>query len=77
MPTENEIENMFSYHAPKGDQLERYEAIRAKAKELAHLINDACPNSREKSLSLTSLQQTTMWANASIAINEGCDECES
>lgn len=70
MPTVNEIENIFSYHAPKGDQLERYGAIRAKAKELAHLINNACPNSREKSLALTSLQQTTMWANVSIACNE-------
>lgn len=70
MPTVTEIENMFSYHAPKGNQLERYESIRSKAKELAHLINDYCPNSREKSLALTSLQQTTMWANASIACNE-------
>lgn len=65
------------YHSPKADQPKRYEAIRTKAKELAHLINESCPESREKSLALTNLQQTTMWANASIAINEGCDEREN
>ena len=40
------------------------------ARELAEIIDDACPDSREKSLALTNLQQATMWANASIAINE-------
>lgn len=62
--------NVFSYHAPKGNQPERYERIRSKARELAEIIDAACPDSREKSLALTNLQQATMWANASIAINE-------
>ena len=64
------INNIFTYHAPKGDQLERYEAIRELAKQFAHLINSSTPESREKSLALTNLQQTVMWANAAIAINE-------
>ncbi|SPT95568.1 Uncharacterised protein [Lysinibacillus capsici] len=67
----------FMYHSPKADQPKRYDAIRTKAKELALLINEVCPESREKALALTNLQQTTMWANASIAINEGCDEHEN
>lgn len=70
MMTKEQIENTFTYHAPKGDQPARYEAIRAKAREFAALLAESCPESREKSLALTSLQQTTMWANASIAINE-------
>jgi hypothetical protein len=65
-----DIENTFTYHSPKGNQPERYETIREKAKELAHIIEDNCPDSREKSLALTNLQQAIMWANASIAINE-------
>lgn len=65
-----DIENTFTYHKPIGDQQERYVALRNKAKELAQLIEDSCPNSREKSLALTYVQQSTMWANASIAINE-------
>jgi hypothetical protein len=66
----NTIENIFSYHAPKTDQAQRYEKIRAAVRDLAGLINDACPESREKSLAVTNLQQSVMWANAAIAINE-------
>jgi hypothetical protein len=64
------IENAFQYHAPKPGQPEKYEALRSKAKELAYLINDSCPNSRERSLAMTQLEQSVMWANASIARNE-------
>ncbi|MEV2908587.1 hypothetical protein ABNF65_07975 [Paenibacillus larvae] len=64
-----QIENNFKYHAPKPEQVEKYTALREKAKELAYLIDDLCPNSREKSLALTNLEQSIMWANASIARN--------
>ncbi|MBU8567579.1 DUF7681 family protein [Virgibacillus pantothenticus] len=66
----NQIENNFSYHAPKEGQPEKYTAIREKAKELAYLIDEVCPNSREKSVALTNLETSIMWANASIARNE-------
>lgn len=65
-----EIENTFTYHKPFGDQPERYEALRSIAKSLAYRIHRSCPQSRERSLALTNLQQAIMWANASIAINE-------
>lgn len=68
------IDNTFTYHAPFGDQASRYEQLRAKAKETAQLIDSCCPDSREKSLALTSLQQTIMWANAAIACNEKAPE---
>lgn len=65
-----QIENNFKYHAPKEGQLEKYNAIREKAKELAYLIDKECPNSREKSVALTNLETSVMWANASIARNK-------
>ena len=64
------IENNFTYHTPKESQTERYVAIRNKAKELAELIEECCPDSREKSLAFTNLEQAGMWANASIARNK-------
>lgn len=64
------LKNRFTYHAPKEGQPQKYEAIRAKALELAELLNESCPDSREKSLAVTSLEEAVMWANASIARNE-------
>lgn len=64
------IRDIFSYHKPSGTQTERYIDLREKGKELAYLIQRVCPESREKVLAITNLQQTIMWANASIAINE-------
>jgi hypothetical protein len=68
--TADQINNNFSYHAPKNDQQQRYETIRAEARDLAFIINGLCPESREKSLALTNLEQAIMWANAAIARNE-------
>lgn len=70
MTVKSRIENNFTYHAPKGDQAERYGKIREKARELAELMEESCPDSREKSLASTKLEEAVMWANASIARNE-------
>jgi hypothetical protein len=64
------IEKVYTYHPPKGYQPERYEGLRAMAKELAYKINDYCPASRERALAHTNLEQAIFWANASIARNE-------
>jgi hypothetical protein len=68
--TNEHLDRIFTYRAPFGDQPERYVKIRQAAKDFAQLVQDACPESREKSTALTNIQQVVMWANASIAINE-------
>lgn len=65
-----DLENRFTYHSPKPGHAERYGALRSQAKELAYSIDGACPDSREKSLALTKLEEAVFWANASIARNE-------
>lgn len=69
MDKETIIRN-FTYHPPKDGQPEKYNDLRNAARELAELINNKCPDSREKSLALTKLEESIMWANASIARNE-------
>lgn len=64
------IERAFTFHPVIGDQAERYPQIRAKAKELALVMANLCPPSRELSLAITKLQNSVMWANAAIACNE-------
>lgn len=65
-----ELETRFTYHPPKGDQAERYELIRSWAHELAKTIERKVPDSREKSLAITHVEQAVMWANAGIARRE-------
>ena len=64
-----QIENNFTYHAPTGDQPERYVSLRNEAKALALHMVELCPPSRELSLALTNLEQAIFWANAAIARN--------
>jgi hypothetical protein len=60
----------FTYHAPKGNQAQRYEKMREWGLHVASFIQENCPDSREKSLAITKLEEAIMWANASIARNE-------
>jgi len=72
-PTDDELkqnEVNFTYHAPKGDQQDRYISLRNDAGRLAEQFLRLCPKSRERSLALTNLEQAIFWANASIARNE-------
>ena len=64
-----QIENNYKHHTPYPEQIKKYKDIRSEAKKLAYLIDELCPNSREKSLAQTNLEQTVMWANAAIARN--------
>jgi len=64
------IENDFCYHAPKGDQVDRYQLIRQKALGLARVMVENCPISRELSVALTHLDNAVMAANSAIARNE-------
>ena len=65
-----QIESAFTYHAPNDSQTAKYVVIRSSAKLLALTFDELCPDSREKSLAMTKLEEAVMWANASIARNE-------
>jgi hypothetical protein len=67
MITTEELENRFTYHPPKPGQAEAYQELRDKARELAELFAQACPESREQALAHTNLEQAVFWANAAIA----------
>lgn len=68
--TSPELKKRFTYHSPKDDQPKRYEEIRYRAHSLAEYIVINTPDSRERSLALTKLEEAVMWANAAIARNE-------
>jgi len=63
------IEELFTYHAPTGDQAERYKTIRAAAKALAYVIDECCEAGPDRTAAIRKIREAVMTANASIATN--------
>lgn len=64
-----DIENRFNYHAPDDEKRQRHEVVREELKTVALIVNDLCPEGREKSTAITKLEEAMYWANAAIARN--------
>lgn len=65
-----QLENSYTYHAPKEDQPERYVLIREAAKTFAYVILENSPTSREQSIAMTDLEKVVTMVNKAIACNE-------
>lgn len=67
---EAEIENYFTYHAPKDDQQERYVLLRDSAKILAKQIICNVPPCADRTAAIRKLRECIMTANQAIACGE-------
>ncbi len=63
---EAEVAGRFGFHKPDAEGVQRMSAIRRKVRELALLIVQSCPESREKATALTQLSFVMMAANSAI-----------
>lgn len=61
------LAHRFAYHAPDDAKRLRHEQVRAACLELARALDELCPDGREKSLAITHVEDSMMWANAAIA----------
>ena len=68
--TPEQIDNIFTYHKPNPDKPERSVALRENAREVAQMVLELTPESREQTLAIGKIQESVMFANAAIAINE-------
>lgn len=65
-----DLDNLFSYHPPHGDQAARYERIRAAAKAYAEVVIECTPPSADQSTAIRQICESCMTANTAIACNE-------
>lgn len=63
---ESEIASRFGFHKPDAVGVEKMTAVRKKVRELALLIENICPHSKEKATALTQLSFVMMAANSAI-----------
>lgn len=64
------LDDWFTYHAPFGDQADRYTRLREKARELAALFIHLSPECADQTVALRSLRLAVMEMNSTIACNE-------
>jgi hypothetical protein len=67
--TPEEIRERYTYHPPSQHGVDAHTALSEACIDLAQLVEDTCPNCREKSLAHTHLQQVKMFASAAIALD--------
>lgn len=65
-----DLDNIFTYHPPKDDQIPRFGVVRDAGKDFAEAVAMSCPPSPERSTAIAKIREAVMWANASIACNE-------
>lgn len=76
MLSQEELEKRFSYHTPSSEKASLHELVQHGCGSLAKMLNEILPDSREKSLAFTKLEEAMMWANAAIARNPVQEEPE-
>lgn len=65
-----DLDNRFSYHAPKDDLTKNaHELVRHECLKLALVIRNTVPAGQEQAVAYTKLEEVMFWANAGIARN--------
>lgn len=65
-----DLDNLFTYHPPKGDQAERYGKISAAAQEFARVVLENTPGCPDQTFAIRQIILARMLANQTIACNE-------
>ena len=68
------VKKTYAYHKPSTDGLEKIRVIREAFSTLHDLIESVAPQSREKSVALTNLETTAMWAIKAVVCNDPASE---
>ena len=70
-----ERDKRFDSYEMDEDKKIRCLQIRNVVKQLAYVIDNVCPDGREKSLAFTRLEEAVMWANKSVSrMDEWADQ---
>ena len=66
--TKENVDQVFTYHAPDAAQIESLQKVRTKARELAVTMLDEVPLSADQQAAIRLLREAVMTANAAIAL---------
>lgn len=64
------IDKPFAYHKPSEDGMQRINRIREAFSLVKRAIEDNCPESRHRSVAITELETSAMWAIKAVVFND-------
>lgn len=62
------LADVFSYHAPSGDDLAHYAALRDGARAFAEVILRNCPPCADQQAALRKVREAVMTANGAVVL---------
>jgi len=68
--TIEDVDHMFKYHAPKPDQVAKYEELREEACKFAQTILRLTPGCPDQTVAIRKVREAVMTANAAIALEK-------
>lgn len=66
--TAENVDEVFSYHSPVGDQPERFKRISEATKFAALVILESAPRCPDRTRALNALRDARMLANSAVAL---------
>ena len=64
------MKKTYAYHKPSDSMVKTITKIRELFSLMDDQINECCPASRERSVALTKLEESCMWAVKSLVLND-------
>lgn len=71
------IDKPFAYHKPSDDGLAKITNLREQFSKIKESIEINCPPSRERSVAITELETSAMWAIKAVVFNDPNSEVSS
>lgn len=68
------MKKTYAYHKPSTEGIDKIAKLREAFSALDDLITELAPQSREKSVALTNLETTAMWAIKAVVCNDSKSE---
>ncbi len=72
---ERMLDDLFTYHPPTPEQLEKYARISESMRAAARVVLQTCPASPDRTAAIRLIREARMTANASIATKTGAMDC--
>jgi len=60
----------YNYHKPSQEGLGKIDELRREFTKLDQKIQELCPHSRQRSIALTELETSAMWAIKAVVVND-------